>query len=270
MINIRYPAIKGPSRSKNFTIPGGRVEISDPQPADQVAQIQSYLHQLVDDLNYALNSIEAQTTEAKNVAAIATSGKSEETKAQSTFGAIKSLIIKSADIVNAYYEEINKRLQGQYVAQSEFGTFVEQTTNEISATSTEISQMYTDLQQIISDVEETLQSLAYIKTGLLYYNDPLDKDNYTEDLPDGAAVFGLEIGQSSEQNGVEVFNKFARFTSSELAFFDNNGTKVAYVSNEKLYITHVEVTGSFAVGGFVDTVLSDKSVVTRWVTGGEN
>ena len=248
MIKLRYPVTNG---------------------AGSIAQIQSFLHQLIDELNFALENIETQASDAKTIAASAASVP-EEKKAQTSFNAIKSLIIKSADIVDAYYEEINKRLEGQYVAQSEFGTFVEQTTNDISATSTEISQMYTDLQQIISDVEETLQSLAYIKTGLLYYNDPLDKDNYTEDLPDGAAVFGLEIGQSSEQNGVEVFKKFARFTSSELAFFDNNGTKVAYVSNEKLYITHVAVTGSFTVGGFVDTVLSDKSVVTRWVTGGEN
>jgi hypothetical protein len=43
---------------------------------------------------------------------------------------------------------------------------------------------------------------------------------------------------------------------------------VAYISDKKLYITNVEVTGSFSLGGFVDTVLPDRSVVTRWVEGG--
>jgi hypothetical protein len=65
-----------------------------------------------------------------------------------------------------------------------------------------------------------------------------------------------------------VFNKFARFTSEKLSFYDSNGIEVAYISDKKLYITHIEVTGSFTQGGFVDTVLADRSVVTKWVGGG--
>ena len=68
---------------------------------------------------------------------------------------------------------------------------------------------------------------------------------------------------------MEVFDKFARFTSDRLSFYDQNDNEVAYISDRKLYITHVEVKGTFSIGGFIDTVLSDGSIVTKWVgTGG--
>ncbi len=262
MINLRYPVMKVPNKGKKHTGPGGMVEITDPQPSEPIAQIQSYLYQLVDDLNYALNTIEMQASGAReNTTSAAATGGSEEKKAQTSFNAIKSLIIKSADIVDAYYEEINKRLEGLYVAQSDYGTFVEQTTQDIKATSTGISQLYTNLQQIITDIEGLEHTLievnAHINSGILYYDES------------GIPVYGLEIGQRSEIDGEEVFNKYARFTSDKLSFFDSNGNEVAYISDKKLYITHVEITGSLTLGGFVDTVLSDKSVVTRWVVGGD-
>ena len=62
-----------------------------------------------------------------------------------------------------------------------------------------------------------------------------------------------------------MFNKFARFTADKLSFYDQNGNEVAYISDRKLYITHVEVTGSFLMGGFSDTTEADGSIVTRWI-----
>ena len=84
---------------------------------------------------------------------------------------------------------------------------------------------------------------------------------------DGAPVYGLEIGQRTEIDGVETFNKYARFTSEKLSFYDSNDNEVAYISDKKLYITHVEITGSLSLGGFVQNVLVDLSVVEKWVGG---
>ena len=97
----------------------------------------------------------------------------------------------------------------------------------------------------------------YIESGLLGYDEK------------GYPIYGLEIGQRNNKDGVEVFNKFARFTANMLAFYDanNEDTPVAYISNSKLYITQVEITGGLRVGGFADTVMSDRSVVTKWVGG---
>lgn len=239
---LRYP---------DFSIPG---------PVDPIKRIQNYLHQVVDELNIALQDVETQATEAKSAGASASTAAENEKTAQSTFNSIKSLIIKSADIVTAYSEEISKRLDGVYVAESDFGTYKEETANEIKANSTAIEQFYTSVQEIISDIETLEHSLievnAYIRSGLLDTDDS------------GAPVYGLEVGQLNEIDGKEVFNKYARFTADRLSFFDQNGNEVAYISDQKLYITQIEVTGSYKIGGFMDTVMPNKSVVTKWVEAG--
>lgn len=240
MIDIRFP------------------NITAKDEAGQLLQVKSYLHQLVEQLNWAINSISTGSTAevyAKGNAVAA----SEKEDPVSTFNDIKALIIKSADIVNAYYEEINKRLDGQYVAESEFGTYREQTDQIITANSSSIESLYTNIQQILTDITDVESSLieviAHIKSGLLDYAD------------DGSPVYGLEIGQRTEIDGVETFNRYARFTANKLAFYDKNDNEVAYISDYRLYITNVEVTGSLKQGNFVNTVMSDGSVVTKWVGG---
>ena len=238
MTNFRYPNITG---------------VSD---REQLAQVRSYLHQLVDQLNNA--AITGGGTAGPVVyKGAGGADTSPEKEALDTFNSIKSLIIKSADIVTAWYDQVNMRLDGVYVAQSEFGSYAEQTSQQIQANSSGISSLYTNLQAIVSELEgvenAVIEVNAHIKSGLLYYGE------------DGAPVYGLEIGQRNEIDGQEVFNKFARFTADRLAFYDQNDNEVAYISDRKLYITHVEVKGSFLMGGFTDTVQADGSVVTKWI-----
>lgn len=242
--------------SMDFRFPN----ITAKDEAGQLIQMKSYLHQLVEQLNYAMKTVEGGSSGAVAYMSKAASAVgSEDAKAQATFNDIKSLIIKSADIVNAYYDTINARLKGLYVAESDFGIFAEQTNLALESNSTAIAQHYENIQQILSDIEGFENSLievnAHIHSGLLYYGD------------DGAPVYGLEIGQRTEIDGVETFNKYARFTSDKLSFYDSNDNEVAYISDKKLYITHVEIIGSFSLGGFVDKVLADLSVVTKWVGG---
>lgn len=403
MVNLRFPNIKGANER------------------EQLKEMQSYLHQLVGELQFALNAIETAGSSSSPVKSqmpvrvIQSSpmavmsldrGLSDD---QATFQAIKPLIIKSADIINAYYEEINRRLESIYVAQSDFGTFAEQTSQEIRETSTSTTQQFENMQVVISDlntnigsvrgdlqavgeevsyalkdiddinenidtinthvdnlggsvndlgeeiggvktdvkaveqkatdiegnvqtiatdvetldtsitdVDKSVQAVdknlwdldnkvkdakegidssldklsgdlgnlnsgvkdlkedmesdlkdikgllddvahtlvevnANIKSGLLYYDE--------NEIP----VYGLEIGQRNAINGVEVFNKFARFTSDRLSFYDQNDTEVAYVSDYKLYIRNVEITSSYKIGGYIDTVTADGGVITKWV-----
>lgn len=230
--------------------------ITAPNEAGQLLQVKSYLYQLVEQLNVALTTVEGQASAAVTQAKAAASAGGDD-KAQVSFNSIKALIIKSADIINAYYEEISARLEGDFVAISDFGTFQETTLQELEATSTGISQLYSNIQSITTEIENLEHSVievnAHINSGLLDYDD------------NGAPVYGLEVGQRTELDGVEVFNRYARFTAAELAFFDQNDIKVAYISDKKLFITHVEVSGSFRMGGFVDTVKSDGGIVTKWV-----
>lgn len=233
-------------------------------PAGQLVQLKGYLNQLVDQLNQQIQSGGNQP-----VAAVAGSARAAKTGAQSSepagFKEIKSLIIKSADIVSAYYEQIDNllKLSGEYTAEATFpggsAAFVENTSLAVNANSKSIEQFYKDKQDIISQIDGVRREIytnAYMRSGRLDY-----------DPETGAPVYGLEVGQKTETDGKEVFNAFARFTASKLSFYDQNGKEVAYISDNKLFITYAEITGSLTVGGFMDVVRADKTVVTKWIGG---
>lgn len=250
--------------SFNIRIPN----ITANSTAEQIRQVHSYLFQVVEQLNWALNNIETANVATKANDSATNSGNTQAPQEKppiDTFNSIKGLIIKSADIVNAYYEEIDDllKLSGEYVAEATFpegsAKFIHNTNTALKANSDSISQFYTNMQEILSDIESLNNQLinvnAYIKSGLLYYGD------------DGVPIYGLEIGQKTDKNGVETFNQYARFVSNKLSFFDSNGYEAAYISDKKLFIDNVEINISFSMGGFVDTVRPDKSIVTKW-TGG--
>ena len=220
-------------------------------PEAKIAQIQSYLVQFVSQLQYALYSIEEQ--EKEYVERIENKQKeiTPEKEAENTFNSIKSLIIKSADIVDAYSEEITRELSGLYVAQSDFGTYSEQTSRLIEENSKYTQDVFLNVQEISSSLSEVenivLETNAYIKSG------ELDTDE------EGRPVIGIEVGQTNDG----VFSRYARFTSERLSFFNSNGIEIAYVSGQKLYITSAEITGSLTLGRYeIDT--SD-GLIFRWV-----
>lgn len=307
--DFRYPQINGATEK------------------EQLMQMKTYMHQLVDQLKWALNSIETKQVNyiaptTHRVSSNVSTANLDDDTTQVRFDELKPLIIKSAEIIDVYYEVINKRLEGLYVAQSDFGTYKEQTAQEIENNSTGITQMLTNVQTLETDLNDTkvgigssLESIneevgvidkdlqgvkagvegdikdlsnevgnldtkiedaksalgsdleklknsldalnhtlievnAHIKSGLLYYDG---------EIP----VYGLEVGQKNTINGVETFNKFARFCAGRLSFYDQYGTEVAYISDRKLYITHAEVTGTLRVGGYlIDT---SNGVTFKWV-----
>ena len=396
---------------------------------EQLKQIRSYLYQLIPQLQFALDNVSANSEEITatpksllpartNPYAVSSLSDDGEDTAQATFNSIKSLIIKSADIVEAYYEEINKKLESVYVAQSDFGDFAERTSQEIEETSTSTTQRFENIQIIISnhdddiasiegDLQSIGQDLSYTQKEILTLNSTIDTiDNYVatvegevfeldttlkatktelqgkvesakselsgsinstktdvngriddtngsvaglgeglndannriadvdQDLQDakavindgiqgvhdrvtgvnalledakaqlrgsiddleiyitglkdviigvtaylksgllyytdaGVPVYGLEVGQTvkDEVAGTEVFNKYARFTSEKLSFYDSNGIEVAYISDKKLYIKMAEITVSFKIGGLISLVMTNGDVVEKWVGG---
>lgn len=223
-------------------------QINAADDSTQLTQIRSYLYQMVQELNWALQTVESsldETEEQKAASASAEAAATEQTSRE-TFNSIKSLIIKSADIVQAYYEEIDKKLVGEYVGLSDFGTYTQNTQAQITANSEAITQYYNNMQQISGQVNDLisakLETDAYIKTGVLDYNGQ------------GIPIYGLEVGQTNTVEGVETFNKFARFTSDRLSFYDKNDTEVAYISDFKLFITNAHITGTMQIGGYrIDT-----------------
>ena len=275
---------------------------------EQLLQIRSYLYQMAQQLQWAFNTISSPggggnvgtNTTQQTVVSSSSSGKIDATK---TFDALKDLIIKSSDIVNAYYDVISKKLVGVYVAQSDFGRYQEETSNTIKESSTRIDQLYVNNQVItgkfntidrlvttteslteatknletdkntlsekvdaissaadgMAETVERLQMMmvhtnAYVRTGLLYEDD------------NGIPVYGLEIGQTNDVNGENVFSKFARFSADRLSFYDRNDTEVAYISDYKLYITNAEITGALSLAGKFK-VFYDHGLAFQWIGG---
>lgn len=202
---------------------------------EQLRQMRGYLYQMAQQLNYALGTVETNMikTRENSSAALEKAESAGQKSASGTFNSIKALIIKSADIVDAYYEEINRKLEGQYVAQSTFGTYTQETAQEIQENADGIQRAFTNIQEILSNVAEVQDQIlsvnAYIKTGLLYYGD------------DGAPVYGVEIGQQNTTGGTVSFQKFCRLTSNKLSFFDANDSEVAYISDYRIYITTADI-----------------------------
>ena len=233
-VELRLPNIKGET------------------PEAQLSQIKSYLYQLTEQLNWAMN---LSGEEKEVILTVEQKNAEKQQEALSTFNSIKALIIKSADIVEAYTDKMEKEFNGHYVAISDFGTFSETTQNALALNSSSIEQIYGNIQSIEGTMDGLGDAIiavnANIKTGILYYDGS------------GAPVYGLEIGQRNVLDGTEYFRKYARFVANRLSFFDENDAEVAYISDYKLYITSAQVTGMLTVGRYrLDT--SD-GLAFKWV-----
>lgn len=194
---------------------------------ESLLRMQSYLYSLAQQLQFAFDSVERQQVQVQE--RVETAVREAQKTPAENFNAIKALIIKSADIVEAYSEEVERRLAGKYTAESQFGTFRQETQQRIRETSEGITRIFDNVQQIQSAMEGIADQLntvnAYIKTGLLAYGES------------GGGVYGVEIGQQESRDGVLCFRKFARLTAERLSFFDSNDAEVAYISDYRLHVT---------------------------------
>lgn len=204
---------------------------------EQLEGMKTYLYQLAQNLQFALGAVEKQIITVQDTAANAertlrSVSESQTPKAQ--FSGLKALIIKSADIVNAYYEEINRRLSGLYVAQSDFGTYRQETQQEITENAQGITRAFSDMQAIgdtLAQVQAAVTQVnAWIKTGKLGEDE------------NSVPIYGVEIGQQTEEDGLVVFRKFARLLSDRLSFFDQNGVEVSFIGDETMHITRAEIS----------------------------
>ena len=229
---------------------------------EQLQQLKSYLYQLTEQLQIALNANDP-TSATQQVVIQSTNAPSSSAPqpfdAEVTFAALKPLIIKSAEIVEAYYEEINKKLEGIYVAESDFGIYTQKTSQTITENAEGVDRKFANYQSIVENVKDdlsatnkiVLQVNGNVRTGVLYYEN---------DIP----IYGVEVGQNVTVNDQETFKAFARFISNRLSLFDSNGREVAYISDRKLYIRDAEITESSKTGGFKDTISKNGDVITKW------
>ena len=242
MIDLRYPNITGTTEK------------------EQLSQVKGYLYQLVEQLNWALSTVESSQGGNMSPAVVFRQGaEAAPQDAESTFNSIKALIIKSADIVKAYEKTIFTDFDGLYFADSDFGTFVEATNRAVEENSRGVTETYKNIQTITNEdgtgsldilADDVRTTNAYIKRGLLGY------DNI------GKAIYGVEVGETNAQNG--AFIKYARFMADRLSFFDENGDEVAYIGAGCLYVNGKTVfLGEIQLGGYKTDTLD--GLAFTWV-----
>ena len=219
----------------------------------QLTQMKNYMYQLTNQLNFALKAAEDEEKKALEYSSD-TSGDAvgnDVENAQKTFSDIKNLIIKSADIVDAYYEEINRRLSSEYVATSVYGEYVEKNDKFVSETSTNLTEYYESVKEVKSDIEnlsEMRKDSFYIRTGW---------------LDDGKTIGGIELGQVSEDNAGKD-SAFARFTTKKLVFYGQDGkTELGSFEQYRMKIKEAEISGDAYIGDYkLDT---DNGIAFKWV-----
>lgn len=236
MIDIRFP------------------NITAKDEAGQLLQVKSYLHQLVEQLNWALNTVKTAQSDTAAPSIVIDKGITTQ-EAESIFNSIKALIIKSADIVKAYEETILTNFNGKYFADSDFGTYIEETSRKVEENSKGVTEAYTNIQTITNTIEgieeETRTTNAYIKRGFLGNDD------------NGNAIYGVEVGETSEDG---TYLRYARFKADRLSFYDRNGEEVAYIGAGCLYVVGKTVFLGEIQLGMYKTDTSDGLAFT-WIGG---
>ena len=195
---------------------------------EQVTQQYAYLVQMAQQLNLALGQLEALG-----------GGAGEASARRQANGRLGTAASETAD--------------GQYETQLEAAP----------EAVTQYYSFFSDLQANVEKVDAAfahykLDTEGYIRTGIVYY--------------DGAApVYGVAVGQDltcREVDGekvVEQNNFRAVFTATRLSFWQD-ATEVAYVSNNRLYITNITVLGGIDVGQW-SMEAAEGGLAFRWIGG---
>ena len=218
---------------------------------DQLRQMHRYLNAMSDKLNQALMSItiEQMAPEAQETISKAAEGNQQQ------YNSLKSMIVKTAEVVRHEMDEISTRLEDNYSALSEqFGTYERNLTSTITATAEGILQQYgydERIEGLETDTENFQRRInQYIFSGLV------DEVN---------GLYGIAIGENVtayDAQGNPYLNtarKTATFTMQELAFWQGE-TKLAYFSDNVFHISRGEVTDSMTMGNHTWKVMSDGSM----------
>ena len=237
---------------------------------EKLSQMQSYLYQLVDQLQWALQNVD--TTNAAVVTPVPKSllptGITTTPDPQSTFNSIKALIIKSADIVEAYYQEVSRRLEGLYVAQSDFGDFVQKTSQEIEETSTSTIQRFENIQVIITNQESEIATvkgdLQTIGADISYaQKDIITLNSAIETVDSYVASVEVEVSEldTSLQSAKAELSTTIDSTKEELVG-DINSTKAnleGSIDSAKTELTGDINTAKSELAGSINTAKSQLS-----------
>ena len=235
----------------------------------QLAQMRSYLYRLAEQLNGALNAIEADSL-TEGAKATLGSGAAESAAQQvredmgKTSSVLKDLIIKTAESVRSETQRVETELRSSYVAKSEFGAYQEQVDAKFTATAEDVTQSI----RYVSELEGRLDEQAGDLQGLISYR--TETKGYIRQgivgYEDTVPIIGIAIGQDIQTTGtqsvdgktydvIDTSHNMSVWTSKKLSFYVE-GTEIAYFSNGALHVGHVELDRITAAGKW-DVSFSD-------------
>ena len=231
----------------------------------QCFQAYSYLFQMAQQLNLALDQLESGAAQAAPTQAPTPLQGAAARAASAQYETLKSLILKTADSVQRTMEQLSTTLTEEYVAASDFGSYVQRLSAYLEANPAAVTQYYSftsDLKSAVDTVDAAFSAYradteGYIRTGVVYHEN-------------GLPVYGVAVGQNltaTEVDGrreVAPNNFRAIFTATRLSFWQD-ATEVAYISNNRLYITDITVLGSLRIGHW--TVADKGGLAIRWIGG---
>ena len=167
--------------------------------------------------------------------------------------------------------EAQRTFSEQYLSkdntQSQFEACLTQLNQYIVENPSEVTQYFSFYKTLYDGIEDVTNAFneykqgteGYIRSGIVDYD--------AEGLP----IYGVAIGQNLSvtptQDGEEVIEKVnfrAVHTASKLSFWQD-AEEVAYVSNNRLYITNITVLGSITAGKW--NISTDGGLKFRWMGG---
>lgn len=241
----------------------------------QMAQMRSYMYQMVEQLNWALSAMDggasAREQRLPGQTAVPASDDKKEDDTNQRMANLRDLIIKSADVVRQEMDRLATELKGSYVAQSEFGDYLERISQRIEADPSQLSQYFKFASDIRADVDRVGVDFAsyrtdvegYIRQGIVGYDGTVP-------------IIGIAIGQDirTSQTGVEteqgvydVIDKSSNmsvWTTEKLSFYIG-GQETAYFSNGKLTVAQIAADRITGAGEW--DVSFTSGVKFKWIGG---
>ncbi len=226
-------------------------------PAEQTVQLRDYLARMVRDIRAASSpDVIRQITEASVREAYKNEAAGSLEKAKNRIAALKALILKTADDVYQYVDQIVTELNSVYIAKSEFGEYTEtiQRIIEETARGTVESYHYTELIEALGGDLEDLESAVTMINGQIRRGVIEDPETHQQVL--GIAISEeLELtGQTVEENGLVYYclapgQTLGLYTSTGWQFWIN-GYKAGWFNSGdgKLHVANVQIENSLQIG----------------------
>lgn len=213
-------------------------------PEQQLAEIRSYIYRNNEQINAALSNLSSDKVWESAIQALTAGAEvgDELPEYQNRYKRLRDLIIKTADSIVKTDERWEMALSGSYLAKSQFGDYLLNTSVEVEGSSTGFLDLYNYSAALGSDYGRYKQDVeAYIKRGLL-------------DDSGASPVYGIEVGllkntfTTIDEHGEEttmytVAHPYrTRITPDRWSFMRDN-SEVAYITEDSFCFPKATISG---------------------------